>query len=327
MDLYSVLLEMMVLLGAWLCLAVWQKDPNTPGRRTFTLTTLACVVWCFGALANGRGLLPQPAAFRLIHLAALVLPPLWLGVAAQTARLEIARRVPWFPVPLLVPAVCIGALLFSDRWRGLFLITAQNGAEIRGPLWPVMVVYGFAVAFAGCGILVAAAFRWRQPGEAVRRLAIGVAPLITFAGSSLYFGGVWRASVDPTPLLLGVTLFVLHRGIFAGGLLQPLAISQQALVQQLPLGVVLTDRSGAVVAVNPVAERRLGVSASEAIGRNFDAVIDAAGADLRFEVTPVMAAGTEAGQIVLLDTPEKREPTASDLRAPPAPRGTSAPED
>jgi PAS domain-containing protein len=215
-------------------------------------------------------------------------------------------------VPLLAPGICISALLLSDRWRGLFLIAGENGADLPGPLWSVMLVYGFCLALTGCGVFVAAAFRWRQPGEEARRFAIAIAPLITLGGNALYLTGVWQPDADPTPLLLGITLLVLHRSIFAGGLLQPLSISQHALVQQLPLGIVLTDRSGVVVDVNRVAERRLGVSAPVAIGRNFDAVIESAGPGLRFEVTPVMSGGAEAGQIALLDPPDKGEPTASD---------------
>jgi len=325
MTSYSLLLEMMILLGVWLCLAIYQRDPGTPGRRTFILAILAWMTWCFGELAGERGLLPQPTANVLMQLGAMTLGPLGLGLAAQTARLEIARRVPWFSVPLLAPAVCVMALLFSSTWRGLYVVTGENGAEVHGPLWGIMLTYGFTLSLIAGGILVAAAVRWHQPGEGARRLAIGIAPFITLVGSGLYFSGVWQSSIDPTPLLLGVTLFVLHRAIFAGGLLQTLSISQQALVQQLPLGVVLTDRGGVVVDVNPVAERRLGLSASEAVGRNFDAVIDAADADLRFEVTPVMSAGTEAGQIVLLDPPGKREPTARDLVARANPRDDSAP--
>jgi len=313
MNLYPLLFEVMVLLGVWLCLAVWQKDPNTPGRRTFALATLAWTIWCFGELAGGRGLLDWPDARRLVNLGALLLAPLWIGVAAQTARLEIARRVPWIAVPLLTPGICVIAIMFSDRWHGLFAVTNADGSQIHGPMWPIMEAYGLTLGFAGCCIMVAAAFRWRGPGEEMRRFAIAVAPLITLAGSALYFGGVWRPSVDPTPLLLGITLLALHRGIFAGGLLQPLSISQHALVQQLPLGIILADRNGVVVDVNRVAERRLGVLASKAIGRNVEAVIDAANAGVRFEVTPVLSAGSEAGQIVLLDPPDKEDPAARNV--------------
>jgi PAS domain-containing protein len=176
-----------------------------------------------------------------------------------------------------------------------------------------MLLYGFALSISGCVILMRTAIRWRQPGEGARRLAIGAAPLVTLIGSGLYFSGLWSLPADPTPLLLGGSLLLLHGGLFGGGLLQPLAISQCALIEQLPVAIVLTDRGGVVVDVNRLAARRLGVTSHTAIGRNFEAVIDAADAGIEFEVTPVRSAGAEAGRIVLLDPPDK--PSASRLRA------------
>jgi len=316
MDLYHLLLEAMCLTGVWLCLAVWQRDPNTPGRRTFVLTTLAWMTWCVGDLAMLRGWMAPAAADRLLKLGALALPPLWLGVAAQTARLPLARRVPWLPAPLLVPAACVSSVLFSSRWSSLYALTTEDGVVAEGPLFAVMKGYNFALAAAACTIFVAAAVRWHQPGEVTRRLAIGAAPFLTIVGSALYHTRLWSLGHDPTPVLVGATLLTLHRGIFFGGLLQPLSVSQHALIQQLPLGVILTDRNGVVVDVNPVAERRLGMAASAALGRNFEAVVLACGHDLRYEVSTVMAAGSEAGQIVLFDPPGKAEPPAESFRVP-----------
>lgn len=305
-ELHSLLLEIMVLLGVWLCLAVLQKDDSTPGRKTFALATASWVIWCFSELAGNRGWLSHQAAMHLAHIGIMLLAPLWLGLSANTARLQIARRVPWFPIPLLAPGLFIVALLFSERWSGLFLTVGEDGTVLTGPLWTVMVAYGFSLTLTGCVILISAAIRWNQSGEAMRRIAIGLAPLVTVVGSGLHFLGVWQLPVDPTPLLLGVTFVTLHRGIFAGGLLQPLAVTQHALIQQLPVGIVLTDRGGGVVDINRVAELRLGILASAAIGRNFDAVIDAAGMGVAYEVTPVMSAGSEAGRIVLLDPADKQ---------------------
>jgi len=324
MEFHSLLLEIMLLLGAWLCLAVLQKDRSTPGRKTFALATAAWMVWCFGELARTRGWLSQPTSVHLAHAGIMLIAPLWLGLSAQTARLEIARRVPWFPLPLLAPGLFIVALLFSKRWSGLFLTAGADGTNLTGPLWTVMAIYGFSLSTAGCAILISAAIRWNQPGEATRRIAIGVAPLVTLVGSGLYFTGIWQLPADPTPLLLGVTFVTLHGGIFAGGLLQPLAISQHALIQQLPVGIVLTDRSGGVVDINRVAERRLGIIATAAIGRNFDAVIDAAGIGIDYEVTPVMSAGSEAGQIVLLDPANQKTPSAREILAAAAPTAKSS---
>jgi PAS domain-containing protein len=315
MELHSLLLEFMVLLGAWLCLAVLQKDRTTPGRKTFTLTIAAWMTWCFGELAGARDWLSQPTALQVSHVGSLMLAPLWLGLSAQAGRLEIARRVPWFPLPLLLPSLFIVGTLFSDRWSGLYLFAGDDGTSVTGPLWTVMTVYGFGLSLASCGILIWAAIRWNQPGEAARRIAIGIAPLITLVGSALCFTGVWLPPADPTPLLLGTTFVILHGGIFAGGLLQPLAISQHALIQQLPVGVMLTDRSGVVVDINRVAEQRLGIVATAAIGRNFESVIDAAGIGVDYDITPVMSAGSEAGQIVLLDPASQKQPTAREILA------------
>ena len=314
LELHSLLLEIMVLLGTWLCLAVLQLGRATPGRMTFALMTAAWMTWCFGELAASRGWLSPSTAIDLAQIGILLLAPLWLGLSAQTARLEISRRVPWFPVPLLAPGLFIVGLLFSERWSGLFLSTGEDGAILAGPLWTVMAVYGFGLSLAGCAILIAAAIRWNSPGEGTRRISIGLAPLFTIVGSGLHFTGVWQLPVDPTPLLLGVTLVILHGGIFTGGLLQPLAISQNALIRQLPIGIVLTDRRGGVVDINRVAEQRLGIIARAAIGRNFDAVIDAAGVGVDYEVTPVMSAGSEAGKIVLLE-PADQKPAAETPKA------------
>ncbi|MFQ5416106.1 MAG: histidine kinase N-terminal 7TM domain-containing protein [Myxococcota bacterium] len=313
MEPYALLLEAMILLGLWLCLSLWQQNRSTPGRWTFAFATVAWMAWCLGELATLRQWLPECSANLVLQIGALALPPLWLGVAAQTARLEIARRVPWFPIPLLAPAVCVAALMSTARWRGLYLTTAANSADVPGPLFDVMLVYDFALALLGCGVLLLAALRWPEPGDWPRRIAVGVAPLIPLAGCAVYLDRFWPGNLDPTPVLLGITLLLLYRSVFAGGLLQPLSMSQHALIQQLPLGVVLTDRRGVIVDVNPVAERQLGLVSSAAVGRNFDAVIHATGSDFGFEFKTVVSGGSEAGQIVIFDPPAKPGPAVVDL--------------
>jgi PAS domain-containing protein len=60
-----------------------------------------------------------------------------------------------------------------------------------------------------------------------------------------------------------------------------------------------------VIDVNPAAQRRLGISEKQALGRNLESVLAQADAALRFESAPVRSAGREAGQLVLLDPPRK----------------------
>jgi PAS domain-containing protein len=69
--------------------------------------------------------------------------------------------------------------------------------------------------------------------------------------------------------------------------------------------VVLTDTAGVVIGVNPAAERRIGVIEAHAIGRNLESVVADSGPEVRLEISPILSAGREAGQLVLIDPPRK----------------------
>ena len=55
MWLHALLLELVLLLAAWIALGVWQRDRVTPGRRTFFGLNLAVAVWFWGDLELRAG--------------------------------------------------------------------------------------------------------------------------------------------------------------------------------------------------------------------------------------------------------------------------------
>ena len=136
---------------------------------------------------------------------------------------------------------------------------------------------------------------------------MGIAPLVPLAGNAAYVAHGMSWTVDPTPLLFIVSLLALRSAIFTGGLFQALPVSQHDLIEQLPLGVVLTDLAGVVVDVNPAAERRLGLSEASAVGRALDAILSEAPHDVNAEISPIFSNEREAGQLVLIDPPGKDE--------------------
>jgi PAS domain-containing protein len=307
MLLYSIGLELTILLAFWLCLGVWQKDRSTTGRATFVALGFSVVLWCGGELLTLREVFDEAVLDRVKYLGILSLPPLWLGLAGHATRLELARRVPWFPVVLLVPMACTYALMFSGRWSGLFLTTVPNAADQYGPLWWVAGAYGYLLVATGSALLIASAFRRRRWDARLRGLGVGVAALIPLAGNTVYVASGMTWPMDPTPLLLGAALFALRSAIFSGGLLQALAVSQHDLIQQLPLGVILTDRRSVVIDVNPAAERRLCVSQASAVGRTLDAILSEAESHVCADIVPIFSRDREAGQLVLIDPPGKEE--------------------
>jgi PAS domain-containing protein len=306
MMLYSIGLEITMLLTFWVCLAVWQTDRSAPGRTNFVCLCLAGTLWCAGALVSARDLVDEYTADRILYAGVLSLPPLWLGVAGHATRLSLARRVPWFALPLLAPNLCLYALLYAGPWSGLLLTTRPGEVDVYGDLWWVAMAYNYSLVLTGSALFMVSALRWKIPGRWTRRLAVGIAPLLPLAANASYVASGMAWPADPTPLLFSVALVALSSAIFSGGLLQALPISQHDLIEQLPIGVVLTDRAGVVIDVNPAAELRLGITEATAIGRTLDAILGEATEDADAEVSPIFSNGREAGQLVLIDKPAKR---------------------
>jgi PAS domain-containing protein len=307
MLLYSIGLELTILLAFWLCLGVWQKDRSTTGRATFVALGFSAILWCSGELLTLREVSDEAVADRIRYLGVLSLPSLWLGLAGHATHLELARRVPWFPAVLLAPMAPLYALMFSSRWSGLFVTTVPNAMDQYGPLWWVSAAYGYLLVVTGSALLIASAFRRRRSGAWMRSFAVGVAALVPLAGNAVYIASRMHWLMDPTPLLFGGALLALRSAIFSGGLLQALPVSQHDLIQQLPLGVILTDRRGVVIDVNPAAERRLCVSQARAAGRTLDAILSEAESHVRADVVPIFSREREAGQLVLIDPPGKKQ--------------------
>jgi len=305
--LYPLALELTILLAFWLCLCAWQKDPSTPGRTTFAALAGASILWCLGSLLQFEGAAPEHVADRIRYLGILTLPALWAGVAGQTARIELARRLPWFPLVLAAPMCVPYALLFHPTWDVLFMHTVPGGQDGYGPLFWVVVVYSYVLVLGGCGLFVAHALQTRHRAGLLQRLWLGLAALIPTVGNAIYLSRGMPGSSDPTPVLFGAALVALYVSLSTGTLLQALPITQHDLIEQLPLGVVLTDRNGMVISLNTAAERHLGTNEGWAAGRNLDAIFAEASDDLRADITPIVANGREAGQLVLIDPSSKEQ--------------------
>jgi PAS domain-containing protein len=305
MWLHALLLEFVVLLAAWIALGVWQKDRVTPGRKTFFLLNIAIAVWCVGEILELRGVLGPLGGDRVQMIGILSLSPLWLAAAARLAQLDFSRRVPWFPVVLIAPHAAIYTLLWAGAWTSLYVSYAPDGAATPGPLWWVSWAYSVSIATTGSLVFVWAGFRRPKLPHAGTLMLVGLLGLVPVLGNTAWvaLGRSWP--LDPSPLLLAVALLGLRSAVFSGGILQALPVSQHDLIEHLPFGVLLTDRRGTVIDVNPAAQRRLGVSEKHALGRNLESVLAQADAALRFESVPVRSAGREAGQLVLLDPPRK----------------------
>lgn len=301
MAVYHLALEMTILLAFWLCLGVLQRAPGTPGRRTFAALTGSVMLCCLGELVIGGETLPAGWGDRIRLAGMLTLPALTLGLAAHATRLELARRVPWFPLILLAPLSVPFAMTFSETWSPVVMPVIGGSVLESGPLLWSVLPYAYVLTLLAAGLFVRGAWLARGTTHWRRDALLALAALLPLAGNAFFVARGAAYPVDPTPVLFGISLIALHSALFSGSLLQALPISQHDLIQQLPLGVILTDTTGAVIDLNPAAQLRLGIDEAAAVGRNLDAVLADTDDDFQADVAPISARGREVGQLVLID--------------------------
>ena len=302
----ELLLELIALLTFWLCLAAWQRDRTARGRKLFMGLCGAAVLWNAGNLVQALGTMPDREAQRLSYLGMLTLPALWLALALVVRGARVAERGPWALALVLAPGLAGYALLFHSELPHDWLTTNMPiGSIYIGP--PSWLITGCCWILAGLGSFHfgRSARSLRGRGDKLRRLSVAFASLVPLAANALY-ATTGLPGFDATPILLGAWLVVLRSELFSGNLLQALPVTQHDLLSQLPTPLILTDLTGRVTEINPAAQNCLCIAKADALDRNIEALLEAADLAPEFDRFPLVAAGKEAGTILLPATTKRR---------------------
>lgn len=300
MSLAALILELnllLALLGATLAML---RSGSVAGRRTYAGLALAGAAWCAGELLVDRSLADAWTGMRLSMLGLVLVGPFWLGVAVHMAALPLARRLPWFPAALAVPGLMLWSLLFLDPWSA----AVMRGPHEPGPLWWVYSIFSYLLIILGIGVHVWSGLRQSDRRQRAQTIAIGLSGLLPLGTHVAYAALGFPWAFDPTPMTLTPSGVALASALFPGGLLDVRPVAQQELIERLPLGVVMADRSGAVFDVNPHAQRVLGVSRNEALGRALDAIVAEAPVGYRVELSEVQLASRVVARFAFLHPPE-----------------------
>lgn len=302
---FHALLELTLLLAFWLVIQTSHRDRATGTRGLFIALTAAVFVWGLGVLLGLEDALAPVWVDRLSYAGVVCIPALWLGLALEVAGSRRLRRRPWLPLVWALPQLLAYALLWVPELAHWTLVSGPGGEVTLGPAWWGAAVWAWGLSLAGSAVLVRSALRGRRHPRASVRLGLALAALAPLCGNGVYVATGMQGP-DPTPLLLCAALVVLRSALFAGDLLGGVPVSQHGLIEALPVPLLLTDRHGTVIAANRAAEARLGIDRRDAFLRSLDAVVREAREEPEVAPWPIVAAGSEIGSVVLLDSSVKR---------------------
>jgi PAS domain S-box-containing protein len=281
-------------LAAWLAQMAWHRRP-TPGAGAFAMVMTGCALWAatYGFELMSPALSTKLFCAQVEYIGIVAIPLGWYIFTAE----HTGRRLTLLQI-LLLGGVPLGvlALVWTNPLHQLFFakVTLDTSGSFpilalqRGPAYLVNVLYAYALLLGGALHLLVAYLR---APELYRRQASSllVAVLAPWLGNALYMLRVPPFDmIDATPFAFVVTGLAVGWGVFRFQLFEVAPAAREAVVDGLDEGVLVLDRGGRIVDLNPKVQALLGVPAQGVIGHSL-AILHSAwpelveGYDLRSE--------------------------------------------
>lgn len=247
---------------AWWCLA-----------EAMVSLTAAPRVKVWWADAKYLGIVALPGAFLVLALR-LAGRDRWVG-----PRLRLA---------LCIVPVATLALLFTNPRHQLF---AAGGRTALGPNWEVVwrpgpvfwihSAYSYLLISLALAVIARGVFnRWGAlSGQMATMLVAAAFPVVASVSHVSHLGG-GASGRDPTPFALLVTLALLPVAIGRLRLLELMPADSDAVLSEIPEGLLVLDARDRVVDVNRAAAAMLGRPRSTLVGTTIHSVLPVTPSDL-----------------------------------------------
>jgi PAS domain S-box-containing protein len=253
------------------------KNRGVPGAIPFALACLFGLLW---SLALVLEFLAVDLEVKIFWRKFGVMWQLPSATAISCFLLEYARPKRWLNRRNLIlisifPLLTILSIITNEIHRLFYVGYYFDGALVMklGPIAQFFLAYVYLLSFLNIVILAWLFIRSPENRWPVAIIIIGQIML-----RILYFSDVaGRARFNFPYTAVGLTLMTLIYAVvlFRFRLLGPMTLARQAVIEQIPIGMLVLDHQSKINSLNPVAERMLGVSSKKAESKLIWDVLDA----------------------------------------------------
>jgi diguanylate cyclase (GGDEF)-like protein/PAS domain S-box-containing protein len=263
-------------------LASTRSRRDTPGVAALYWLGWCVVFWAAGQLLGTltTDLDLKILGAKLQYPGVAFLPLAWFAFAMAYARRQ--RQLSRGTVMALgaIPAATL-LLALTNEWHRLIWteqhLIAGDGyvglGATYGPWFKLHVTYGYALIATGTIIL---AWEFSRSGAYRRPLAAVLGAPIVVGALNLFYLSPFNPIpwFDPTVLGFAFAALVLRDGVIRVGLLDSAPTMRSRVVELLLDGVVIVDRDGRIIDINPAGASILGVKLDETLSRSIDELLD-----------------------------------------------------
>lgn len=253
---------------------------DVAGRDALIMMLCSLAIWSFAyaMITFSSDLETKKFWLRVENVGILSQPVFWIIFILGYSRQ--GRALNWGYIALLsiVPAVSM-IMIASDRWFHLYyssvkLLDGNYGPLVieRGPWYGVAVFQAYALDLIATILLIWRFIQFRNifRTQLVFLIVAALIPLFTNIGYqvvSIFLPSLFLP-VDLTPISFTLSISLISSGIFRTRLLDLVPIARDVVMEHIPEMVFVVDAHDRVLDVNTVAEKWLGMTRDQIIGKD-----------------------------------------------------------
>ncbi len=276
---FVIILIINAILASIIAILLGRKH-EAPGRIAMTWMLAGLAVWAFGYALNITSATLEAKIFwmRIQNIGILTVPAFWFLFTVQYAQVDRWLNRNTGALFFIIPLISL-VFIFSDRWFHLYYSAirplSENGGPLvieRGPFYLVAAIQAYLLNLTGTGILIWRFVHYRNIYRKQLLILVG-AVLIPLVVNIFYQFAPriipsFSLSIDLTPISFTITAFLLSAGVLGLRLFDLIPIARHTVLEHIPEMVFVVDAHDRLLDANSVAQKILGKSLDEIIGKD-----------------------------------------------------------
>ena len=278
-TLFVIVLISNAILAAAIAVLLKRRRP-APGRDSMIWMLAGLAVWAFGYAMNT--LVPSLEAktfwLRVENIGILTVPVFWFFFAAQYAQMDGWLNRGTSALFFIIPSVSL-IFIFSSAWSSYYYVSFRPLSEFggpliieRGPWYVVAAIQSYALNLLGMGAIIWRFMYYRNIYQ--RQLIVLIAAVSIPLIVNLFYQFAPRIVpsfsplFDLTPISFTITAFLLSAGVLGLRLFDLTPIARHTILEHIREMVFVVDAHDRLLDVNLAAQKALGKTLEEIIGKD-----------------------------------------------------------
>lgn len=260
--------------------ALLTRRPHAPGRMSLLAMLVMLAVWNFSyaMITFSISLEEKLLWLKIENIGILTVPIFWFFFALRYNRLDGWLNRYTASLFFIIPGISL-LFLFSNQWFHLYYASVRQVSEgggplmiERGPWYVIAALYAYLVSLAAITLLIRRALQHRNIYRRQMYVLIAAVLIPTLVNVAyqlaLSFLPESALHIDLTPISFMVSAVLIVIGVFGLRIFDLIPIARHSVLEHIPEMVFVVNAHDIVVDANTIAQKTLGKSMDEIVGKD-----------------------------------------------------------